>query len=132
KWLELYGVYPELCDGRYILLYLSVETTEADRDRLLLAFRAVTENWKCLGECKENVFALPKKICDFLDAVGAESEYVPLDTAKGRVSAAVAGIAPPCMPRILPGEEITEDVVKMLGGKGSFGIKDGKIKVVKG
>lgn len=124
------GIYPELCDGRRILFYLSAETTESDIRRLILTMKKVMFGGGCLGECEKRTYPAPRRACGFLEAVNAPSEIVPLEEAEGRVSAVVAGVSPPCVPVVLPGETVTDGAVRVLCGKDAFGLENGCVRVM--
>jgi arginine/lysine/ornithine decarboxylase len=68
----------------------------------------------------------------YLYALKRESEYINLDDAVGKMSAENVGVSPPCVPVIVAGEIITEQAVNCLKeNEKTFGVVDGKVKVVK-
>lgn len=131
KELEKSGIYTELCDGRYILFYLSPMICGESLKKL---DRAIIE----IGNKFENTYIPrpePEKIADgkgFLSACNAEYEYIDLKNAKGRVCARNAGLNPPCIPVAVAGETITDYEIKLLSvADGTFGLSGGKVAVVK-
>lgn len=131
--LEKKGIYAELCDGRYIIFYASPMMEPARINELQAALFWVCSQKKFRGTYKD-VPALPKadRTYSYLYALKKRGEYVGLDDAVGRMSAENVGVSPPCIPVIVAGEIVTEEAVKYLRERrsGTFGIMDGKIKVV--
>ena len=67
-------------------------------------------------------------------AVMGETEWVPLTQARGRVSAASAGLYPPGIPLCVPGEMWTEETLRALtcaGSRGRFGVEGESVLCVK-
>ena len=70
--------------------------------------------------------SLPEKALDLRPAVMAPCEAVPLEKAAGRIAAASAGLYPPGIPLVCPGERISPEVVGLLQGAGTqerFGLE---------
>lgn len=131
--LEKKGVYPEFSDGRYILFYLSPYTDAAELALLKKRLASVLANKKIKNTYREKP-SVPEgdRSYSFQYALRKPNEWVDLDDAVGRMCAKGAGIAPPCIPVVVPGEMITLAAIKALSREGhTFGLKDGKICVVK-
>ena len=130
--LEKKGVYAEFSDGRYILFYLSPMTEPADLTALKKKIMSVIENRKLKNTYKEKP-SVPEgdRSYSFQYALRKNCEWVELDDAVGRMCAKNAGISPPCIPVVVTGEMITLSAVKALSHGHTFGLKDGKICVVK-
>ncbi|MDE6441538.1 MAG: aminotransferase class I/II-fold pyridoxal phosphate-dependent enzyme [Clostridia bacterium] len=130
--LEKKGVFAEFSDGRYILFYLSPMTDPAELNALKKKLGAVLENKKLKNTYKEKP-SVPEgdRSYSFQYALRKNCEWVELDDAVGRMCAKNAGIAPPCIPVVVSGEMITLAAVKALSQAHTFGLKDGKICVVK-
>lgn len=132
KMLENKGIYAELSDGKYIIFYLSAQTTAADMNRLLSALTAVAGSKKL----KKSFVGKPplpaaERTYSFQYALRQKRELVPLSAAAGRMCARNVGIAPPCTPVAVAGEIISAAAVKILSGaKNVFGLENGKIWVV--
>lgn len=76
---------------------------------------------------------LPEKVMEVRQAAMAQCELVPLEDAEGRVAAQAAGLYPPGIPLVCPGERISEKVVRTLaeaGGQERFGVDGGKLLCV--
>ncbi|MDE6868183.1 MAG: aminotransferase class I/II-fold pyridoxal phosphate-dependent enzyme [Clostridia bacterium] len=131
--LEKKGTYAELCDGRYILFYLSpmVELNELrDLKRKLMS---VIDNKKLAGTFKDKP-PIPSadRSYSFQYALKKPYELVDLEDAAGRMCAKNAGVNPPCIPVIVAGEIITVAAVKtLMAAKHTFGMYGGKVFVVK-
>ncbi len=126
-------MYAEFSDGRYILFYLSPMITSADLKGLKKKLDAVLGNKKLKGTYREKP-AVPEgdRSYSFQYALRKQSEWVELDDAVGRMCAKNAGLAPPCIPVVVTGEMVTLAAAKTLSqAKSTFGLKDGKICVVK-
>lgn len=130
---EKKGIYPEFNDGRYILFYLSpsVEPFHLNEFKNTLL-------WICAQRKLQNTYkdVPPVPAADrtysFLYAYRQKTEWVPLKQAVGKMCADNAGITPPCLPVVIAGEMISQQAVdKLLKAHSTFGVTDGKIKVVK-
>lgn len=131
--LEKSGVFCEFADGRYIVFYLSVATTAAHFRALAKALaKALKEKGVRGTYFRRAALPPPERTYSYLYALSRPYEYVSLDAAIGRMSACNAGLMPPCIPAVAAGEIITEGAVRILKEGGhTFGLTDGKIKVVK-
>lgn len=133
KFLEKRGIYAELSDGRYLVFYLSPMVTAGDLNGLKNLLVRAARNKKLRGTYTQRP-AIPagERTYSYQYALRNPSEWVPLGEAVGRMSARNAGFAPPCIPVIVAGEIISAaqiNVLKTAGG--TFGVADGKIRVVK-
>lgn len=133
EFLEKRGIYAEMNDGRYLLFYLS-PCIEADNlKELKAALMNLVAQKKYKGTYKD-VPPVPsqERTYSFLYAHKNKAEWVPLAEAEGRMCAENAGITPPCLPVVIAGEIVTEQVIAALSAsKNTFGLLNGKIKVVK-
>ena len=132
--LEKSGIYVEMNDGRYLLFYLSPATTPRSLDKLALALIGIVSSDKLQGTYKKFRTQLPPaaRTYSFLYALKSPCEWMPLELSAGKMCAESCGITPPCMPIVIAGEIISERAVQILkSGKNTFGLMDGKIKVVK-
>ena len=131
--LEKKGIYPEFSDGRYILFYLSPMTEASDLSTLKKRLVSILATKRLKDTYRERL-PIPEgdRSYSFQYALRKNTEWVEPDGAVGRMCAKNAGIAPPCIPVIVTGEMITHEAVKALTqAKHTFGMKDGKICVVK-
>ena len=132
--LEKAGIYAEMNDGRYLLFYLSPSVTEGQLKRLFSALRRIVSSKKLAGTFKDIPRIIPSaaRTYSFLYALGAPCEWVELKSAAGKMCAENVGVTPPCLPVIVAGEIISERAVQVLkSSRNTFGIVNGKIKVVK-
>lgn len=129
--LEKRGIYCEFSDGRYVLFYLSPATTEGDLNLLKKSLKAVTGNKKLVKSFRPRADIPPApRTYSFLYALKKPAEWVPLEEAIGRMCAKSAGFIPPCIPVVIEGEIITDRAVRALKSGKTFGLWEGKIKVV--
>ena len=131
--LEKKGIYAELCDGRYIIFYASPMMEPARINELQAVLFWVCSQKKFRGTYKQKP-SIPRvdRTYSYLYALKRESEYINLDDAVGKMSAENVGVSPPCVPVIVAGEIITEQAVNYLKeNEKTFGVVDGKVKVVK-
>jgi len=131
--LEKKGIYAELSDGRYILFYLSPMVNKAVLSKLSAQLTSVIFAKGVKGSyCDRPAYPGFDRTYSFGYAYRNDKEYVDLKSAEGRMSACNAGFAPPCIPVIVAGEIISKEAIEALSGRsGTYGIKNGKIAVVK-
>ena len=130
--LEKRGVYCEFSDGRYLLFYLSPAVTAGDIKLLKKALKSVLSNKNLAGSYRPRCVIIPAaRTYSFQYALKKPSEWVPLEAAVGRMCAQSAGFTPPCIPVCVAGEMITDAAVRSLKSGKTFGLSNGKIKVVK-
>ena len=131
--LEKKGIYAEMNDGRYLLFYLSPSTEPWHLDDLKGVLLGVVSKKKNKGTYRERpTIPAASRTYSFIYAHKQHCEYLPLDKAVGRMCAENAGITPPCLPVVIAGEIITPQAVELLSSCGNtFGVRDGKIKVVR-
>ncbi|MGN0824145.1 MAG: aminotransferase class I/II-fold pyridoxal phosphate-dependent enzyme [Candidatus Coproplasma sp.] len=131
--LQKKGIYPEMNDGRYLLFYLSPCIDGSSALELKSALIAICTQKK-LRNTYVNLPEIPKadRTYSFLYAYKQKYEWVPLDGAVGKMSADNVGISPPSLPVLVAGEMVTKEAIACLStAKSTFGVLDGKIKVVK-
>lgn len=132
--LEKKGIYAEMNDGRYLMFYLSPATTERQLDKLALALLGIASTKKFVGTYKDKPALIPPaaRTYSYLYALKGPTEWIPLEGSAGKMCAENCGITPPCLPIVIAGEIITERAVDILSkSKNTFGISEGRIKVVK-
>lgn len=127
------GVDVEMADIQRAVLILSAMDEAED----VLSLMDVLKN---IPPCKAELPALPDmhslpgKVLDLRSAVMADCEAVALSEAEGRVAAASAGLYPPGIPLVCPGERIAGQVVELLSAAGTqerFGLEGDKLLCVK-
>ena len=123
--LRQQGVDVEMADVQRVVLILSCMDEEADILRLkdiLTNILPVTAALPGLPDMR----SLPEKALDLRPAVMAACEAVPLHEAAGRIAAASAGLYPPGIPLVCPGERISPEVIGLLQAAGNqerFGLE---------
>lgn len=131
--LRRHGVDVEMADARRVVLILSPMDEPADILALADALKGIPPAAAEVPPLPD-VGSLPEKVLDLRPAVMAEWEAVPLMAAAGRVAAASAGLYPPGIPLVCPGERITGQVVELLSAAGTqerFGLEGDKLLCVK-
>ena len=130
--LETNGIYPEFCDGLVVMFYLSPCTKTKDFEDLKKFLYKLFEKYpyEQTEEGAENgVESAPALVIFDKDA---ETEWVDLDLAIGRVCANNCGLFPPCFPLIRIGDKVTEEKVELLKKTVNvYGLIDRKILVLK-
>jgi len=119
------GVDAEMADIRRVVLILSCMDEPGEIFRIMGILRNNPPMARLLPMLPD-MRALPEKAIDLRAAVMAPCERVPLEEAVGRVAAASAGLYPPGIPLVCPGEIITAGVVDMLRRAGTherFGLE---------
>lgn len=133
KELEKKNIFPELSDGRYLIFYLSPMITYRDLGKLLSELKTVVNNKNLAGTyVPRQPVPEGERTYSFIYAQKNPYELIPLKDAVGRMCACNTGITPPCIPVAVAGEIITGETVKiLLSAKHTYGLVDGKIRVVK-
>lgn len=127
------NVHVEMNDGKYILFMFSALTSSREITRLYRAIEtAVSKVEKADGSVERALPESGERVMPYIKAVNSETEFVRADNAVGRISADNVGLFPPCYPIIVAGEVITAKAVAALKTGNTFGVSDGKLKVVKG
>jgi arginine/lysine/ornithine decarboxylase len=131
--LQKKGIYVEMNDGRYVLFYLSYMTDNSQLAQIKAVLTAIIsrKKYKNTYTDKPSIPAADRTY-SFLYALKQRGVWVPIEKSAGRMCAENAGITPPCLPIVIAGEIISPQAVMLLqGARDTFGIKDGRIKVVK-
>lgn len=120
--LESYGCIPEMSDDRYVVLALSLGTTEADVRRLLLTLQWINENEPVFTDCDHSMSSTTEVstwninidhtvsepvIFGMTSVTDEEATMVDLEKAEGEVAADMIVPYPPGIPLLYPGERIT-------------------------
>ena len=120
-----YGIEPEFCDGKNVVLICTPFNTEQDFSRVREAVEALGRNARtdeCNSDVAENVLWMPRALMMPRKALFLPTETVPLQSALGRICAEIACPCPPGIPVIMPGEEIDKNVISLL-------LQDGRERV---
>jgi lysine decarboxylase len=116
---EQYGVDAHLADHRRISTQLTHADDESTTQPLLAALRALAAEAAELGSGPEVVVPPPEQlrleqVLLPRDAYFGEIEDVPVAEAAGRVTAEMLTPYPPGIPAALPGERLTEPLLRYL------------------
>ena len=121
------GIYPEFCDGNVVMFYLSPLTKKKDFERLkkelaklfqIYPYRAVKE--------------LDGAPAPLVLEENAQTEWVELAIAEGKICANDCGLFPPCTPLIRRGEKVQGEQIKLLQqAANTYGLVDNKILLIK-
>jgi arginine/lysine/ornithine decarboxylase len=126
KELEQDGFYAEFCDGQTIMFYLSPVMSKKE-------FHALCSRLKsCMKTAERPNLTWESSRASVTVPETAETEWVALEIAEGLICAQTCGLFPPCVPLIRRGDKIkTTDIELLKNADNVFGIKHGKILVVK-
>lgn len=132
-----YGIDVEMADFYNVVCITGPMTSENDIDSLARAIEEIVFGAE-KGGCKpKNINIVPFNVVkNPCDVFASESEYVPVCDAKGRVCASIVSVYPPGVACLVPGAEISEDIIEYIKNAQSAaasvtGLCDGKILVVK-
>lgn len=128
----------------YVIAMTSIGDREEGFRRLIQALREMDERlWEKRKHKTENMLVqgikvLPKLPCRLIPYEAGQQEgiVIPLEESAGRVSKEYAFLYPPGIPLIVPGEEITEELVSLFMTYQEKGLsvkgleKNGKIRVI--
>ena len=121
------GIYPEFCDGNVVMLYLSPATTKREFAILKKELKKLFERYPYTPKKEVERIHTP-----FLFDENAQTEWVELEAAEGRICAADCGLFPPCTPLIRAGERIEKEKIELLNKASNvYGLLDKKILVRK-
>ena len=129
EYLEKKGIFAELVSDNYLLFMLGLNFSSEQADRLIDALNGIILKQQKTQNLKKNTKLQVKT--SYLQAVNSPYEWVDVKNAKGLVCAENAGLFPPCYPLIVAGEVFDNRVIDQLLNKNTFGVKNGKVKVVK-
>ena len=111
--LQEHGVDVEMHDMRRVVLILSAADDPAEVLRLISILKELPPQSANI-EPLPMLTAIPERVMEVRAAVMAECENVPLTTCVGRIAAAPAGLYPPGVPLVCPGERVTQEVADRL------------------
>lgn len=129
---ENYRIIPEMIYEDKIVFMAGLKSEKSDFDILA---KALIDCDKFLsGEKQKYSVKMPKtdSVYSIAKALDEKSEYIPLDEAMGRISASFVNVYPPGAPCLIPGEVITEEIIKFINSSDNVeGLYNNKIKAVK-
>ena len=113
--IEQFGIYPEMADGRYVVLIPTVANTVSEIRQLKAALIEIgTRRYN--GEKPFTAVPLPeiKSAYKPQEAHSKQSEILPVSSCIGRVSAEVVSACPPGAAVVIPGQIIDESAVSYI------------------
>ena len=111
--LRDFGIEPEFSDKDYLVLMATPEMTDADLEKVYLAFSALP---KAKSE-RSDITVIPTRPTRALsirEAVFSQSEVIPTSEAAGRICASLIVSCPPAVPVVMSGEIITPNAVEQM------------------
>lgn len=110
--LSAHGLDAEMADERRVVLILTAMTPEKRLDALLALLKTLPAEPKAFAPTA--LPGLPNAVMEPRRAAMGQTAWVALEQAVGRVAALPAGLYPPGIPLVCPGEEINRAVVACL------------------
>ena len=110
-----YNIQLELAESHMVLCVLTIGTTKQDLERLVLAFKKLAVEYNKIKDKLPKIefrYQFPETYVRPRDAYHAPKHLIKLEDAYDEVSAESIMIYPPGIPIIIPGEVITEEVVR--------------------
>lgn len=115
--LEKYHLQMEMVSGQYVLALCSVMDTAEAFERLARALEEMDtselfsdmqeEDWK-----KRNIYRTQKQLLPIFKAEGLEKKEANFQEAVGKLAGEYIYLYPPGIPLIVPGEEITSEMIQ--------------------
>ena len=114
--LRLRGIVPELAEPGFVLFLLTPAHTQKDLGFLFDALQHIFKGRKPVEGNTEQVFFYPRLNAHLTpkEAYFAESRKVSLRDSAGLVSVEMITPYPPGIPLLMPGEEITKEVIELI------------------
>ena len=132
--LQARGVDVEMHDLRRVVLILTAMDAPEDVRALADVLAGIPVNTNCEAALPlPELPPMPGRVMEVRAAAMAEAEYVPLTECAGRIAAVPAGVYPPGVPLVCPGECITQAVVQRLAKAGEqerFGVEGDRVLCV--
>lgn len=126
------GFDAEMADERRVVMLFSPMSELA---RVLLLPELLNKIPATLSKFSEGkqLLPIPESVMTPRQVAMAEEMLVPLEQAEGKVSAVAAGIYPPGIPMVCPGEKITAEIIERLQAAGEqerFGVEGDCLRCV--
>lgn len=109
---EQYFLETEMSTGNTVLAMTSICDTDEGFHRLAAALREIDGTLQKTNWNASKMMKLPKAICTIEEAMQERKEEIRMENAAGRVSADYYWAYPPGIPLLVPGEEITEEMLQ--------------------
>lgn len=115
------GVEPEYADVCCVVMMLSAMSTEGDFERVENVLKSIRMP-RIRIEPPDFEVCVPERQMLPRQAFFAESETVNTENALGRTAAEAVTVCPPCVPVIMAGEVVDENIIKILKNYSIFQI----------
>ena len=138
----VYHIQPEMAAGDYCLLIMTVMDKREDFVRVISALECTDERLsdkegaEKIKEESINIYnERPEQVMQAYEAVGADGNETELKDAAGKISADHIMIYPPGIPVIVPGERISDTMIRGIYRAQAMGLKvngvttEGKIRI---
>lgn len=112
---EKYQIQMELAEGYVVMAVITTADTEKSLKKLVWALRDIEKQYgvnKPIHSTNVTSSHVNKLMISPRDAHYADHELIPIDEAKGRISADLLMIYPPGIPLVIPGELFSEEVIQ--------------------
>ncbi|NLI55381.1 aminotransferase class V-fold PLP-dependent enzyme [bacterium] len=110
-----YNIEIELSDSYNILIFLTPGITKEEIDKLIITLKDISIKYKKRPIEEEVIIPeIPKMAVTPKEAYINEKEIIELKDAKGRISGKVISAYPPGLPIVVPGEEISENILNYI------------------
>lgn len=115
-----YNIQVELSTHNSILLLISIGNDKEDIEKIIAALKDISykkkfpKNKILKKEINFNSFPLSKMIMSPRQAIFKPYKLVPLKKAKGNICAEIIYFYPPGIPILIPGEQITNEIIDYL------------------
>ena len=107
------GVDAEMFDLRRVVFILSAMDTPDEVLHILSILKEIPPEQAEIPQLPM-LTAIPQRAMEVRPAAMAETEAVPLAACEGRIAAASAGLYPPGVPLVCPGEVVPQEVLRRL------------------
>ncbi|MBQ9383572.1 MAG: aminotransferase class V-fold PLP-dependent enzyme [Ruminiclostridium sp.] len=113
--IRLRGAEPEMCGERYVVLLFSTVQPERDLETVYDILRKIPRHAPLHGSAVKVI--KPEKVLSPREAFFSRRETIPVGASAGRICAGITSPCPPCVPVVMPGERISEELAEMLTGR---------------
>ena len=113
KALEASGIDVEMADSRRVVFYATAMDGAAQLDLWLSALKAARQPCCAAVDAFPPLAALPPAQLSVRQAVMSPCRLLPVRQAVGKVAACSAGLYPPGIPLVVPGEIVTAEITEL-------------------
>ncbi|MCD6167931.1 MAG: aminotransferase class V-fold PLP-dependent enzyme [Caldisericia bacterium] len=109
-----YNIEIELSDSSNILLFMTPGVTDNEIQRLLGALKDISKMRRKKKEMRLKSPDIPEMALTPKEAFLRPKELIPIKESEGRVAGNIVSSYPPGLPILVPGEEITKDIIEYI------------------